>query len=199
MKASGISLFGISILTVLCTTASLSLAQEPPTQEQTAPPPLKIVVRQDRIQIDGEKDSKSRVRLTLELAEGHLANAESQTLHLNYDEAAAEIGKYSALIEDVFAFLGTLKQDSNKARDLYKRVEMTLRSQGLRLGYMRRVTPVAHAVWIKETEEFARRGRTEALNSFYGQTVIRERPSAASPRPGNSAVQSSAVPTEKKP
>ena len=151
MKASGLSLFGISILTVLCTTASLTVAQEPQTQEQTAPPPLKIVTRPDRMQIDGEKDSKSRVRLTLELSEAHLANAESQTSHLNYDEAAAEIGKYSALIQDLFAFIGTLKQDSNKTRDLYKRVELALRAQGPRLGFMRRSTPAAYALWIKET------------------------------------------------
>ncbi|MGI8837001.1 MAG: hypothetical protein ACR2H4_10240 [Pyrinomonadaceae bacterium] len=168
-------------------------------QEQTAPPPLKIVTRQDRMQIDAEKDSKERVQLTLALAEGHLANAELQTSHLNYEDAAAAAGKYSALIEDVFAFIGTLKQDSNKTRDLYKRVELALRAQGPRLGLMRRSTPAAHALWIKETEDFARRGRTEALNSFYGHTVFRDRPATPSPKPGSSAMQKSAVPPEKKP
>jgi hypothetical protein len=167
-------------------------------QEQTAPPPLKIVPRQDRIEIDEEKDAKARVRVTLELAEGHLANAELQTSHLNYDEAATETGKYSALIEDVFAFLGKLKQDTNKTRDLYKHVELTLRAHGPRLSIMRRATPSAYAIWIKETEDFARRGRTEALNSFYGHTVVRDRP-APGQKPGSSAVQNNAAPPEKKP
>jgi hypothetical protein len=36
---------------------------------------------------------------------------------------------------------------------------------------MRRTTPLEFAVWIKQVEDFAREGRTEALNSFYGHTV----------------------------
>jgi hypothetical protein len=40
---------------------------------------------------------------------------------------------------------------------------------------MRRVTPLEFAVWIKKVEDFARAGRTEALNSFYGHTVVREK------------------------
>ena len=39
---------------------------------------------------------------------------------------------------------------------------------------MRRTTPLEFAVWIKKVEDFARDGRTEALNSFYGHTVVRE-------------------------
>lgn len=198
MKSLGISHFGVSIL-VLCGAACLMVAQEVRIQDQVAPPPLKIVTRQDRIQLDQVSDSKARVRVTLELAEAHLANAEIQTSHLNYDEAAAEAGKYSALIEDVFVFLGVLKQDSNKTRDLYKRVELTLRAQGPRLNIMRRTTPVAYAVWIKEIEDFARRGRTEALNSFYGHTVVRDQPSTRGQKPGSSTVQNNAVPPEKKP
>jgi hypothetical protein len=197
MKAVGISQFGISILMVLCTTTLLVVGQDVRGQEQTAPPPLKIVTRQDRKQIDEERDSKDRVRLTLVLAEAHLANAELETSRLNYDEAAAEAGKYWALIEDVFTFLGTLKLDSNKTRDLYKRVELTLRAQGPRLSIMRRTTPSAYAIWIKETEDFARRGRTEALNSFYGHTVVRDRPLTEQKQ--GSTVHNNVAPPEKKP
>jgi hypothetical protein len=196
MKPTGIARFGISILTVLCTAASLSVL-EVRAQDQPPPPPLKIVTRQDRMQLEDEKDTKDRVRLTLALAEGHLANAELQTSHLNYDEAAAEAGKYWALVEDVFVFLSKLKLDSNKTRDLYKRVELTLRAHGPRLSIMRRTTPSAYAIWIKETEDFARQGRTEALNSFYGHTVVRD-PSPEQ-RPGRSSVQNNAAPPEKKP
>jgi hypothetical protein len=199
MKPNGISLLGISILTVLCTAASTMAAITVRVQEQTAPPPLKIVTRQDRIKIDEEKnDSKGRVRVTLDLAEAHLANAEVQTSHSNYDGAAAETGKYSALIDDLLVFLATLKQDSNKTRDLYKRIELTLRAHGPRLGIMRRITPSAYAVWIKETEDFARQGRTAALNSFYGHTVFRDRP-LPEQKAGSSTVQNSEAPPEKKP
>jgi hypothetical protein len=41
---------------------------------------------------------------------------------------------------------------------------------------MRRDTPADYAIHIKEAEEFARNTRTEALESFYGHTVLREDP-----------------------
>jgi hypothetical protein len=81
---------------------------------------------------------------------------------------------YHALIESALDFLSTFKRDSNKTRDLYKRLELSLRADGPRLTAMRRITPLEFAVWIKQVEDFARDGRTEALNSFYGHTVVRE-------------------------
>ena len=95
-------------------------------------------------------------------------------MQTEYDAASAEVGKYHALIEDALTNLGSQKQDSNKARDLYKRLELALRADGPRLTAMRRVTPLEFAVWIKKVEDFARAGRTEALNSFYGHTVVRD-------------------------
>ena len=151
MKPTGILRFRISILTVLFATAAMLCVLGVRAQEQPAPPPLKIVPREDRVQIEEEKDTKGRVCLTLALAESHLANAELQTAHLNYDEAAAEAGKYCALLEEVFLFLSKQKLDSNKTRDLYKRVELTLRAHGPRLSIMRLTTPSAYAIWINET------------------------------------------------
>lgn len=143
--------------------------------QETAPPPLKTIPRLERTQINESKDAKARVRITLEFAEQHLANSESATSRQDFDAAALAAGKYWALVEDVFGFLKTLKTDSNKTRDLYKRVELTLRAQGPRIVAIRRSTPLEYAVWIKEIEEFARKGRTEALNSFYGHTVVSDR------------------------
>lgn len=151
--------------------------------QETAPPPLKIIPRVERTQIDEEKNSKDRVKITIELAASHLANAESKTTQQDFVGAAAESGMYWALLEDVFAFMKTMKADSNKTRDLYKRIELTLRAHGPRLSMIRRGTPAEHAIWIKEIEEFARNGRTEALNSFYGHTVVHDKkPSAVKPR-----------------
>ena len=163
-------------LILLFAIASLSVLAQPESHSQeTAPPPLKIISRLERAQINETKDAKARVKLTIELAEDHLTHAENKTTASDFDAAALAAGKYWALVEDVFAFLKTLKSDSNKTRDLYKRVELTLRAHGPRLGSIRRSTPTEYAVWIKEIEDFARKGRTEALNSFYGQTVVHDR------------------------
>jgi hypothetical protein len=168
--------------------------QESHGQDQTAPPPLKIISRPERSQLTESKDSKTRVRTSIELAETHLANAEAQTSQREFDGAAAEAGKYWALLEDVLGFLKTMKSDSNKTRDLYKRLELTLRAQGPRLTAIRRSTPSEYAVWIKEIEEFARKGRTEALNSFYGQTVFREPQQSSSDQKQSSKPKGSPTP-----
>jgi hypothetical protein len=169
----------IFLLVVLSVPAPSVIAmgapQDPHPQEQTAPPPLKIITRLERTQLNQAKDPKARVKTTIELAEAHLANAENQTSQHEYDRAAAEAGMYWALVEDGLSFLKTAR-DNNARRDLYKRLELSLRAQGPRLSIMRRETPSDYAVWIKEIEDFARRGRTEALNSFYGHTVLREGP-----------------------
>jgi len=155
-------------------------AQDEPTKPQpqptplTAPPPFKTIAREERAQIEQTRDAKDRLKLTINFAGTHLANAEQHTTREEFEAASAEVGIYHALIENALQFLSTFKRDSNKTRDLYKRLELTLRGDGPRLTAMRRITPLEFAVWITKVEDFARDGRTEALNSFYGHTVVRE-------------------------
>jgi hypothetical protein len=170
--------------------------QEPSIQQVVAPPPFKIISRPERSQLNDSKDAKARVRTTLDLAETHLANAETATSQHNYDGAAAEAGQYWALLEDVFGFLKTISRDNNKTRDLYKRVELTLRAQGPRLSTIRRSTPSEYAVWIKEIEDFARTGRTEALNSFYGHTVLRDRQQKSDQKEAVKPIQKTSITPE---
>ncbi|HJT67193.1 MAG TPA: hypothetical protein VJ749_12105 [Pyrinomonadaceae bacterium] len=148
---------------------------QPSPTPLTAPPPLKLISKEERQQLDQTKDAKDRLKLSIELADTHLTKAEQLTMQTEYENALNEVGTYHGLIEDALDNLNSLKQDSNKTRDLYKRLELALRADGPRLTAMRRVTPLEFAVWIKKVEDFARAGRTEALNSFYGHTVVREK------------------------
>jgi len=155
-------------------------AQDPRPLDQTAPPPAKVISREERAQLNQSKDDKARIKLSIEMAETHLANAENHTTQQQFEGAAAEAGKYWALIEDALSYMKTVDRKGNRRRDLYKRLELALRAHGPRWATIRRSTPAEYAVWIKEIEEFARNGRTEALNSFYDNTVIRggsEKPS----------------------
>ena len=165
-----------SLLLVCC--ALTVSAQEPLATPQptplTAPPPLHTISRDERTQIGAASDQKQRVKITIEFASLHLSAAERYTSQSNFEAASHEVGTYHALIENLLTFIGTLKRDSNKTRDLYKRLELALRADGPRLTSMRRTTPIDFAVWIKQAEDFAREGRTQALNSFYGHTVVRE-------------------------
>ncbi|HEX5964302.1 MAG TPA: hypothetical protein VFY51_00165 [Pyrinomonadaceae bacterium] len=139
-----------------------------------APPPIKIISKEERAQIDSADGSKSRIRTTMDLAAVRLTRAEQLAKQGQYDDALTEVGSYEALIQDSLDFLQAMKRDSNKTRDLCKRVELALRGHGPRLTTMRRETPLEFAIWIKKVEEFARAARTEVLNTFYGHTVVRE-------------------------
>lgn len=153
--------------------AQEGLPQPSPTP-LTAPPPPKIINKDERAQIDRAPDSKARIRTTMDLAAARLTRAEQLAKQSSYDDALAEVGSYEALIQDTLDFIKGLKRDSNKTRDLCKRVELALRAHAPRLTTMRRETPLEFAVWIKKVEEFARAARTEVLNTFYGHTVVRE-------------------------
>ncbi|MDQ3172373.1 MAG: hypothetical protein M3Q91_01525 [Acidobacteriota bacterium] len=174
-------------------------AQEPAAQQLTAPPPLRIVSRVERERIDGADNSKARIRTTIELAELRLAKAEVLTNQHDFEGATGELGKYEALIDDALSYLSPMMRDKDKTRDLYKRIELALRAHGPRLTAIRRSTPLEYAVWIKELEEFARKGRTEALNSFYGHTVFREPQKKAEERPPDKTRKNSAAAPERTP
>jgi hypothetical protein len=174
-------------------------SQKPLVQSVTAPPPAKVISAEEKNILTATKDPKSRVKKTIELAEAHLTKAEAHTSQEHYSEASAEVGKYWALMDDILNHLSTLKRDSNKTRDLYKRVELSLRAHGPRLTNVRRNTPLEYSVWVKEIEEFARDGRSEALNSFYGHTVLREAKSAKEKPAEKKANGTSAPPESKEP
>jgi hypothetical protein len=167
-------LFFIQALFLVVFCAPSVLGQDPQITQLNAPPPIKAIPKEERTQIEDAKDPKNRLKITIDLSGSHLSLAEKYTAQPNYEAASREVGMYHALIENALSFLASLKRDANKTRDLYKRLELTLRADGPRLTSMRRTTPLEFAVRIKEVEDFAREGRIEALNSFYGHTVVRD-------------------------
>jgi len=157
----------------ICLLASSSIGQQPRSAQLPAPPPMRFVTRADRSQLNATKESKARVRLTMDLAAEQLSRMEGLTAEKKFDEASEALGNYLGLIEDVKAFLGGLVQDKNATRDLYRHLDISLRAQIPRLAVLRRATPSDYAIHIKAAEEFIRDTRSEALEAFYGHTVLR--------------------------
>ena len=165
----------INALAFVLLSSHTVLGQEPQVVTQpSAPPPVRIITKEDKARIEASKDEKSRLRTIIELADSHLSQAEARTTQEEYDEASAALGKYRALIEEALSVMSQLSPAQNKTRDLYKKLELILRAHGPRLTAIRRTTPLEYAVWVKDLEEFARDGRTHALNSFYGDTVVKD-------------------------
>jgi hypothetical protein len=158
----------------VCSFSNGLMAQQPLVPQLPTPPPMRFVSHDERSQISAAKDPKARLRVTIELAETHLFRAEGFTGQKIYDQASAEVGCYLGLIENARQMLASLTRDKNSTRDLNRRFDIALRSQVPRLAVMRRTTPAAYAVHLKTAEDFARDTRTEALESFYGESVLRE-------------------------
>lgn len=169
------------VVSSCCLLFASALFLAPPARAQdvrlplvAAPPPMKFVPRSERAQLSSTRDAKSRARAALELAEARLSQAEALTAAQQFDAASAELGIYQGLIEDAIYNLGEATKGNNKQRDTYKRLEQALRAHCSRIEAIRRITPSEYAVNVKAICECARNARTECLNAFYGDTVVRE-------------------------
>ena len=55
----------------------------------TAPPPFKMIVKEERSQIEATDDAKKRLKLTIDFAGAHLTRAEQHTAREDYEAASA--------------------------------------------------------------------------------------------------------------
>ncbi|MBV9925456.1 MAG: hypothetical protein JOZ96_10605 [Acidobacteria bacterium] len=200
------SLTPVLILVLLaCAAAQAQQQQTPPPQREDGPPPLRYIPSDVRQRLEGEKDVKGRARLSMEIAEERLARAAQLANDDKFESATAEIGIYEAVVEDT---VNTLRGSSgagkvnNKYRDIFKRVEITLRSHITRLETIRRTLPERHAVYVRDAIDFVRDRRDQALAAFYSDSVLREPriPDSTTPEGERANSYTSAQPApEKKP
>ncbi|MCA1635014.1 MAG: hypothetical protein LC802_15325 [Acidobacteria bacterium] len=177
-------------------------------QEDGAPPPMRYLPEEARARLSAARDLKSRTRLSLELAEERIALADGHVTADRFEEATRELGIYEALIKDAINHVQGSGPVDNKRRDQYKRIELALRAHVPRIEGIRRNLPSQNAVYARATLDFIRGLRTEALNAFYDDTVLREPPppskkeSEKEPRAGERATGAPTPPApenEKKP
>ncbi len=162
---------------VLCLACYLPIQAQwlqPHSPQMPAPPPMKFVSRDEQTQLDGASDPKSHTRLSIDLASEHLSQAEQFTAQKKYEAASEELGRYMGLINYTLRFLGRMNSDKGKTRDLYRFVDIALRAHLPRLAVMRRATPVEYGINLKDAEDYVRNARSDALDSFYGNTVVKE-------------------------
>lgn len=187
------------LLAALLCAASLSAtaAAQTVTPSDSAPP-KKYVPDAQKAQLAAAKNLKDRVKLTLTLLEERLGVAAAHTAAERFIEAGNELGVYQALVDDVLYQIQYRGRDSNSTRDLFKRVEVALRSHVPRLETLRRTTPSEEAVHVRDCIEFVRDARGRALDAFYDDgSVIRLPPRRK--EAGDGSAKNNAPPAEKKP
>ncbi|HZI19264.1 MAG TPA: hypothetical protein VEY09_11775 [Pyrinomonadaceae bacterium] len=199
----------LSLLVALCGAAAAQEGQpgQPGQARQqkveAGPPPLKYIPEESRQRLAGARNIKDRVKVSLDMAEERLSMAAAHVDADRFEGATAELGIYEAVVKDAIKFVQNSGPVTNKQRDLFKRIELTLRAHTPRIETIRRGLPASHAVHIEAAIEFVRDARTEALDAFFDNTVLREQqsvksPSAAGVRAASDA-SASAPPKEKPP
>ena len=194
-----------ALVLLVCAVCPLGVAraqqQRPVLTDDQTPPPMKYVPEETRQQLSLEKDAKARTKRSIELAEERLQRAAAQTTAERYEAAGRELGVYQAIVQDAIRYIQENVKKDGKRRDLFKRMELSLRAHMPRIETIRRTTPSEDAVHVKSCMDFVRSARVEALNSFYDDTVIRM-PEAKNDKPlggGSNAKGASLDAPEKKP
>ncbi|HKP72888.1 MAG TPA: hypothetical protein VJT82_08125 [Pyrinomonadaceae bacterium] len=174
------------LLVVLACALALSgeaRAQDLVLPPQPAPPPMKYIPEDVRARLSGARDQKARTLLSIAEAEARLARAEQHTDVKRFNAATAELGVYHALLDDAIDFLQQNGKNESKSRDLFKRLEQALHNHAARIESMRRMTPAEFAGNVLALIKHVRDMRTESLEAFYGNTVLRERRDASKDAP----------------
>lgn len=170
-------------LLILLTLAALACGEaraqeaatpQPPLREEGGPPPMRYLPVEVRGRLEAERDPKARARLGMVIAEECLDRAAQLAEQDQFVAATGQIGVYQAVVDDTIDYLHKPGRAGNKLRDIYKRVEITLRTHVTRLETIRRGLPSQHAIHLKDAIDFVRDNRDRALGAFYDDAVIRE-------------------------
>jgi hypothetical protein len=191
-----------ALLALACAEAHAQPGTAAPSLDDVGPPPMRHIPDAVRRQLAEERDLKSRTRLSLELADSTLTRSAEYATAERFEQATGELGVYEAIVADVINYVQSSGPVKNKQRDLFKRIEMSLRAHVTRLETIRRSLPARHAVHVKTTIEFILGQRDSALNAFYDDTVIPESRSTGNKPPASErAKEATPAPpdTEKKP
>lgn len=146
------------------------------------PAPIRFVPGDQRSRLGSETDIKKRAKLFLEFAEARLNLAETLTTQKDFTGAAIELGNYQGLVHESIVFLQA-QPNSGKTRDLFKNLELALRTYCPRLEGIRRGTPLSYGSDVKDVLRFTEDSRDVSLNSFFGDTVLREPSLTNNPTP----------------
>ena len=161
------------LLTGYCSLINLQAQVEEP--KDAAPPPLKILSKDEKKALDSETSLKKRTQLSLDLMELRLKTAEDYAAQSKYQESINELGGFQALLESAMNFLeknefGTSKSDFN-----FKRLEIGLRRTVSRLELVRRELPFKYGFYVQKLQKFVRDARAKAVEPLFGDSVIPDR------------------------
>jgi len=150
--------------------ASQSFAQDEP--KDAAPPPLKILYKEEKMQLEVENDVKKRTKLALLLMEARLKKAEESNVQNDFNGMFTELGGFHALVDNTLNFLNRNDDGGGKVLNNFKRIELNLRSFIARLEIIRRELPLKYEFYVRGLIKLVRDARTKAVEPMFTDSVV---------------------------
>lgn len=142
--------------------------------DKEAPPPLKMLSKDEKSQLDAETNVKKRTKLSLELMEARLAKAEGLSKSEDYQAMFNELGAFHALMDNALNFLKKKDSDSGKVLNNFKRMELSLRKYLTRIELIHRDVPTKFEPYVRRLAVYVRNARTAAVEPLFEDTVLQE-------------------------
>ncbi len=146
-------------------------AQEPDPLD-IEPPPLRMLSKTERLQLDAQPEIKKRTKLALELMDLRVKKAEEFKISDEFDEMFKELGGFHALVDDKLRFLTRNDNDSGRILNNFKRFEIGLRGFRPRLELLRSDLPSRYDFYVRNLIKYLRDARTRAVEPFFSDTVV---------------------------
>jgi len=158
------------VLFALPCMAQTGQAQEPDGPD--APPPLKILPKEEKNQLNAEADPKRHTILALDLSDDHLTKAEELGAKNEFDSMLKELGTFNAVIDEALAFIAQNDTGNGKILSSSKKLELGLRSYAPRLETLRRDVPSSYDPYVRGLIKTVREARSKAIEPFFGTSVL---------------------------
>lgn len=144
------------------------------TSVETAPPPVRVMSKDERTILTRELDVKARTVLALNLMNARIASAEKAAAAEDFEKMFTDLGGFQGILDNTLDFLGRSNTDSDKVLGNFKRFEIGLRSYVPRIEIIRRELSPRYEPFVKSVIKYIRESRTRALEPLFGDSVVRE-------------------------
>lgn len=162
----------IILLLVFNCLLSAASAQDDDKPKDLVPPPLAVISKGEKEQLDAQPDVKKRTDLAIELMDARLIKAAELSSKNQYKESLDELGGFKALLRNAFNFLKRNDNGSKKVLNNFKKFEINLRGFMPRLEIIRREMPVKYGYHVQALMKFVREARADAVEPLFDDSVL---------------------------
>jgi hypothetical protein len=164
--------FKLLLMSVFLSTFFVCELNAQEVQQDTEPPPLKVISKEEREKLFEVTKLKERTKLVLELMDVRLGNSEDLFAKKQFPEMFKELGRFHALVDNGLAFLRKNDDGKGKVLDGYKRFEIGLRAFLPRLEIIRRELPLNYEFYVRTLMKNVSDARKNAVDPQYSDTVV---------------------------